>query len=86
MFCQYIREDEWGGGGGRNLDNHKTRTGGVGTGKVNILLVVRDVEALDGGCVRARVEDRVSRGQAKGQEDGGFGFHGEYLLQNEYTR
>ena len=75
-----------GEGGGRNLDNHKTRTGGVGTGKVNILLVVRDVEALDGGCVRARVEDRVSRGQAKGQEDGGFGFHGECLLQNEYTR
>lgn len=75
----------WGGGGGRNLDNHKTRTGGVGTGKVNVLLVVRDVEALDGGCVCARVEDRVSRGQAKGQEDGGFGFHGECLLQNELS-
>ena len=62
------------------LDNDKTRTGCIGTGKVNVLLVVRDIEALDGGgCVRARIEgDRVSCGGGSGQangQDGVVGLH-----------
>lgn len=68
------------------LDNNKTCTGFVGTDKVNVRLVVRDIEALDCGSVRARIEgDRVSRGggQARGQEDCEFGLHGEVYLSNE---